>query len=81
MCSPPSAFHGNDATARVLAKVKTRTGPLMDLCARRPAFGGKDPPAAVFFYSPDRRGEHLEGHLTTFTTVLQADAYAGFDST
>jgi hypothetical protein len=35
---------------------------------------------AVFFYSPDRRGENLEGHLTTFTGVLQADGYAGFGS-
>ena len=42
--------------------------------------GGKDPPAAVFFYSPDRREENLEGHLTTFTGVLQADGYAGFGS-
>ena len=24
---------------------------------------------AVFFYSPDRRGENLEGHLTTFDVL------------
>ena len=26
-------------------------------------FGGRDPPAAVFFYSRDRAGEHAERHL------------------
>ena len=29
-------------------------------------FGGPDPPAAVFFYSPDRGGEHPEQHLAGF---------------
>ena len=42
-------------------------------------FGGPDPPAAVFFYSPDRRGEHPEGHLAGFAGILQADAYGGFN--
>ncbi|WP_348626426.1 hypothetical protein [Mesorhizobium sp. AA23] len=26
-------------------------------------FGGADPPAAVFYYSRDRRGEHPAAHL------------------
>src|ERR1700722_18901694 len=35
---------------------------------------------AVFFrYSPDRKGERPRAHLASFTGVLQADAYAGFD--
>jgi transposase len=42
-------------------------------------FGGPDPPAAVFFYSPDRRGEHPEGHLDGFAGILHADAYGGFN--
>jgi transposase len=42
-------------------------------------FGGPGPPAAVFFYSPDRRGEHPEGHLAGFAGILQADAYGGFN--
>jgi len=32
-----------------------------------------------FAYSPDRKGEHPQAHLSSFTGVLQADAYAGFD--
>jgi len=42
-------------------------------------FAGPAPPAAVFFYSPDRRGEHAERHLAGFNGILQADAYAGFN--
>ena len=42
-------------------------------------FGGPDPPAVAFFYSPDRGGEHPERHLAEFIGVLQADAYAGFN--
>jgi hypothetical protein len=42
-------------------------------------FGGKDPPAAVFFYSRDRDGSHPHRHLARYTGILQADAYAGFN--
>jgi transposase len=37
-------------------------------------FGGHDPPAAVFFYSPDRGAEHPEQHLATYAGLMQADA-------
>jgi hypothetical protein len=32
-----------------------------------------------FAYSPDRKGEHPQGHLRHFAGTLQADGYAGFD--
>src|SRR4029077_3860339 len=41
-------------------------------------FAGPDPPAAMFFYSPDRGGEHPEQHLAGYAGLMQADAYAGF---
>ena len=41
-------------------------------------FGGPVPPAALFHYSPDRRGEHPQRHLASYAGILQADAYAGF---
>jgi hypothetical protein len=41
-------------------------------------FGGSDPPAAMFFYSRDRGGEHRRRHLLGWAGILQADAYAGF---
>jgi transposase len=42
-------------------------------------FGGRAPPAAAFFYSPDRNGAHPERHLASFAGLMQADAYAGFN--
>jgi transposase len=42
-------------------------------------FGGSDPPAAAFFYSRDRAGEHPEQHLAGYAGLMQADAYAGFN--
>jgi transposase len=41
-------------------------------------FAGPDPPAAVFFYSRNRGGEHPARHLADYADILQADAYAGF---
>jgi hypothetical protein len=32
-----------------------------------------------FAYSPDRKGEHPQQHLSKFTGILQADGYAGFN--
>ena len=40
---------------------------------------GADPPAAVYFYSPNRKGEHPQHYLKTFKGVLQADGFAGFN--
>jgi hypothetical protein len=41
-------------------------------------WGGTDPPAVAYYFSPDRKGEHPQGHLASFKGVLQADAYSGF---
>src|SRR3954452_22074679 len=72
-------LHGDDTTVPVLAKGQTRTGYVWGYVRDDRPFGGPDPPAAAFFYSPDRRGEHPERHLASFAGILQADAYAGFD--
>jgi len=32
-----------------------------------------------FAYTPDRKGEHPQAHLSKFKGTLQADAYAGFE--
>ena len=42
-------------------------------------FGGSTPPAAMFYYSRDRGGEHPQAHLTGYTGIFQADAYAGYN--
>jgi transposase len=72
--------HGDDTTVPVLAKVKTRTGRIWTYVRDDRPFGGKTPPAAVFFYSADRAGIHPEQHLAGYAGVLQADAYSGFNA-
>ncbi|MCE3249071.1 MAG: family transposase [Geminicoccaceae bacterium] len=71
--------HGDDTPVPVLAKGKTRTGRVWVYVRDDRPFAGPDPPAAVFFYSKNRMGEHPEGHLDGFAGVLQADAYSGFN--
>ena len=73
-------IHGDDTTVPVLAKVKTRTRRLWTYVRDDRPFAGTAPPAAVFFYSPDRGGAHPEQHLAGYSGILQADAYAGFNS-
>jgi len=72
-------IHADDTTVPVLAKGKTRTGRLWTYVRDDRPFGGHGPPAAVFFYSPDRGGEHPEQHLAGYAGLMQADAYAGFN--
>jgi transposase len=73
-------IHGDDTTVPVLAKLKTRTGRIWTYVRDDRPFGGEAPPAAVFFYSPDRAGLHPEQHLAGYCGILQADAYAGFNA-
>ena len=70
--------HGDDTTVPVLAKGKTDTGRCWTYVRDDRPFGGHAPPAAVFYYSRDRGGEHPERHLSTFSGILQADAYGGY---
>src|SRR3954462_7705968 len=71
--------HGDDTPVPVLAKGHTATGRLWTYVRDDRPFGGRDPPAALFFYSRDRSGDHPERHLEGYTGILQADAYAGFN--
>jgi transposase len=72
-------IHADDTTVRVLAKGKTRTGRLWTYVRDDRPFGGPDPPAVSFFYSPDRSAKHPEQHLASYAGLMQADAYAGFN--
>ena len=71
-------LHGDDTTVPVMAKGKTDTGRLWNYVRDDRPFGGADPPAVVFRYSRDRRGEHPQAHLATWSGILQADAFAGY---
>jgi transposase len=57
---------------------RTRTGRLWAYVRDDRPFCGPAPPAAVYFYSPDRGGEYPAAHLAHFTGFLQSDAYSGF---
>jgi transposase len=72
-------LHGDDATVPVLARGKTITGRLWTYVRDDRPFTGPAPPAAIFFYSPDRTGQHPKRHLAEYRGILQADAYAGFN--
>lgn len=72
-------IHADDTTVPVLAAGKTRTGRLWTYVRDDKPFGSRDPPAAAFFYSPDRGGEHPQTHLMNYAGLMQADAYSGFN--
>jgi transposase len=72
-------LHGDDTKVPVLAKGKTDTGRCWMYVRDDRPFGGPAPPGAVFYYSPDRAGEHPRRHLSNFAGIPQADAYAGYD--
>lgn len=72
-------LHGDDTTVPVLAKGKTDTARLWVYVRDDRPFAGSDPPAALFHYSRDRRGEHPRTHLAFWAGILQADAYGGYN--
>ena len=72
-------LHGDDTTVPVLAKGKTDTARLWVYVRDDRPFAGSDPPAALFHYSRDRRGEHPRAHLASWAGILQADAYGGYN--
>jgi transposase len=74
-------LHGDDTPVPVLepGRGKTKTGRLWTYVRDGRPRADRAPPAVLFRYSPDRRGDHPESHLKTFAGILQADGYAGFD--
>ena len=72
-------LHGDDTKVPILAKGKTETGRVWVYVRDDRPFGGTEPPAALFYASRDRSGEHPDHHLRAFTGILQADAYGGYN--
>jgi transposase len=71
-------LHGDDTPVPVLAKGKTETGRCWVYVRDDRPFAGPAPPAAMFYYSRDRAGEHPQAHLVRYSGILQADAYGGY---
>src|SRR3979411_1533116 len=53
-------IHADETTVKVQAKGECRIGRVWTYVRDDRPFGGLDPPAAAFFYSPDRGGKHPE---------------------
>lgn len=58
---------------------RTKTGRLWVYARDQRAWAGPAPPAAVYFYEPDRRAERPASHLQNFKGVLHVDGYTGFE--
>ena len=72
--------HADDTTVPVLdpGRGTTKTGRLWCYVRDDRPFGGTAPPAVLYRYSPDRKGEHPRTHLAGFHGILQADGYTGY---
>jgi hypothetical protein len=74
-------LHADDTPVPVLdpGRGRTKTGRLWVYLRDDRPHAGPAPPAVLYRYSPDRKGEHPRAHLACFRGLLQADGYAGFD--
>ena len=72
--------HAEDTVVPVLepGRGRTRTARLWTYVRDDRPFAGTGPLAALYRYSPDRRGEHPRAHLQGFQGILQADGYADY---
>ena len=70
----------DDTTVPVLdpGRGSTKTGRLWCYVRDDRPFAGAAPPAVLYRYSQDRKGEHPRSHLAGFRGILQADGYAGY---
>jgi len=71
-------LHGDDTTVPVLALGKCDVGRCWTYVRDDRPFGGTGPPAAMFYYSRNRKGEHPQLHLANYSGILQADAFDGY---
>lgn len=73
-------LHADDTPVPVLApgNGRTKTGRLWVYLRDERPHAGSAPPAVLYRYTPDRKGQHCRAHLSTFRGHLHADGYAGF---
>ncbi len=74
-------IHCDDTPVPVLAPGagKTKTGRLWVYLRDERPHCGIAPPAVLYRYTADRKGEHCRKELAGFTGALHADGYSGFD--
>ena len=79
-------LHADDTPIRVLDRSRrdkglgkgVKQGRIWTYVRDQRPWAGQDPPGAVYYFSPDRKGEHPRKHLASSSGILQADAYTGF---
>ena len=72
-----SVIHADDTPVPVLApgNGKTKTGRLWVYLRDERPHAGPAPPAVLYRYTPDRKGEHCRAHLARSAGHLHADGY------
>ena len=79
-------LHADDTPIRVLDRSRkdkglgkgVKQGRIWVYVRDQRPWAGQAPPGAVYYFSPDRKGEHPRKHLASSGGILQADAYTGF---
>lgn len=79
-------LHADDTPIRVLDRSRrdkglgkgVKQGRIWAYVRDQRPWSGTAPPGAVYYFSPDRKGEHPRHHLRDSSGILQADAYTGF---
>jgi transposase len=72
-------LHGDDTPVPVLARGKTDIARSWTYVRDDRPFGGTAAPAALFYYSRNRGGVHVQEHLQGWSGILQADAFGGYN--
>ncbi len=75
------AIFADDTPVSMLAPGtgRTRTARLWTYVRDERPWNGDAPPAALYRFSGDRKGERPKGHLSGFRGWMHADGYAGFE--
>ena len=76
------AIFTDDTPIGVLApgNRRTKTGRIWTYVVDERPWAGERPPAALYRYSQDRKGERPAGHLSNFAGYIHADGYAGYEA-
>jgi transposase len=76
-----AVLHADDTPVPVLdpGRGRTKTGRLWVLVRDERPWGSRAPPAVVYRYSSDRKGQHARTLLGACHGFLHADGYAGFN--
>lgn len=81
-------LHADDTPIRVLDRSRrdkglgkgVKQGRIWTYVRDQRPWAGTAPPGAVYYFAPDRKGEHVRQHLQGSGGILQADAYTGFNA-